>query len=57
MDATQTVAVWALGYAAVVSIFRNLFGEGFMQDWSIVILVVWTFPFLWWLNRRKSGAS
>ena len=57
MDRSLQFAVWTLGYVALVTTLRNVYGEGFMRDWAIVIMVAWTLPFLWWLNRRKPGAS
>ena len=57
MDKTTLFAIWALCYAAITTILQNTIGAEFVDDWYIVILVVWTVPFLWWLNRPKSGAS
>ena len=47
------IACGALVYAGLLSAGRNLYGQGFVDAWSLVILVTITVPFLAWAERRR----
>jgi len=47
------IACGALVYAGLLSTARNLYGQGFVDAWSLTILVGLTVPFLVWAERRR----
>lgn len=52
----HVLAVWALVYAALMATSRNLYGQGFVDAWGIVILVAVTLPCLRWAHLERRDA-
>lgn len=57
MDAIQVIAIGSLIYAALITTVRNLYGQEFVEAWSIPILVAITVPYLLWVGHKKRSQA